>query len=290
MSVEWGMACGLAVVLGSSCKEAPRIAVEDVESELLGSWCEAMFDCDCPEGTLYFDEADCASAAELIATGLQMYAGTMGYHYDASCVGEFVARIEDRGCAPAAAGSDECEPPCNALFGERGIGESCEDIGDGLSTCKQGLVCYGTCEDPCGAQGGAHLGERCEEVGCAEDLFCKPNFDFTEYRCARPPEVGQPCPDNVCEGDAFCALPDPMALANVCIAPRENGEPCMGHSQCQSTHCPAGYCAELPGRGDSCPAQVCDTGLTCREGVCETAAAEVCWLDLPWYWYGPIDG
>jgi hypothetical protein len=284
------VACGIGAAVTVACKEPPReIAVEDVESELVGTWCEAMFDCNCPEGRVYFELADCARAAEMIAAGLEMYAGAMGMEYDPTCVGEFVDRIEDRGCAAPGAFDDDCESPCNPLFGTRDVGQSCESVGDGLSDCKQGLVCYGTCEDPCGIVG-AKLGERCEEVGCGEGLFCKWNADFTEARCAEPPPVGQPCPDGVCNGDAFCALPDPMALANICIAPREAGEPCMGHLQCESGYCPAGYCDQVPGRGDPCPAQVCDTGSTCREGVCEAAAAEVCWLDLPWYWYGPIDG
>jgi hypothetical protein len=87
-----------------------------------------------------------------------------------------------------------------------------------LHTC----VAVGLTGDPCPTS-----------TECAEGLAC----DATTHMCRENPLLGAPC-DNVCGGDAYCALEGPNAGS--CVAPHANGEPCDGYNQCASFYCEQG--------------------------------------------------
>ena len=49
-------------------------------------------------------------------------------------------------------------------------------------------------------------------------------------------------------------------------------EGCMGHADCESGYCPAGFCAGVPGAGGDCRGtEICAEGLWCVDDVCGEA-------------------
>lgn len=135
-----------------------------------------------------------------------------------------------------------------------GEGESCSN-----TSCVQGLSCSGATQT-CRAPGGE--GDPCD-VGCREGLAC--NYDSNV--CEPPPPVGAPCPSGECAVGAWCDFS--VVFDGVCRPGAALGEACMGHRECASGYCPAGYCDRLPELGESCRETLaCGVGTSCDGDVC----------------------
>ena len=123
-------------------------------------------------------------------------------------------------------------------------------------------------------------GESCQSTGCAEGLLC--NFD--DDLCQTPPTVGELCVGGFgCAEDLFCEAVDfdDLMSERRCFGPQKRGAACRGHSQCESSYCPAGFCELQPLEGEAC-AGVCASGLDCVESICQPADAAICWASMPY--------
>ncbi len=155
-------------------------------------------------------------------------------------------------------------------------GESVEDsciaqLGESCSgrPCVEGAICYAE-QELCIE--GLQLGENCGgTIPCALGLAC----DGDARACVAAPEAGEPCNGFTCDEDAYCR-PDPVDPANrTCAALGEPDAPCMGHPQCASGYCPAGFCKPLPEKGEPC-FDKCAVGLACNGGGCVQTTVSSC--------------
>ena len=137
-------------------------------------------------------------------------------------------------------------------------GESCGDY----VYCGSGLGCGPDFR----CRGPGDVGESCS-AGCRDGLYC----EFSIDQClAAPDEAGLPCPNGTCAAGLWC---DTALPPGVCQAKIATGERCSGHSQCESSYCPAAFCLERPALGDDCTAAgVCQYGLVCDGTACIEAA------------------
>lgn len=265
-----------------SCDGPPReVAIEDAPEEVAASYCGQMFDCSCELGQRYGDRAQCEQNIHGLMEELRRAGEEAGLIYDPRCLGAYLEEIDDAGCSASLSRSEECRPPCNPYHGSKQVGQPCSWFGASLTDCAQGLRCEGECVDPCGADASlAQLGEPCRQRACAADLLC----DFETWVCEPLPGPGEPCPEQQCASGSFCDQADPNdPSARSCVAIRDDGEPCSGHTQCKSGYCPSGYCDQLPREGESCRGTLaCAEGLDCSDDVCVPADAAICWADPPY--------
>ncbi|MBC8072114.1 MAG: hypothetical protein IAG13_27585 [Deltaproteobacteria bacterium] len=258
------------------------VAFDDIEEHFDRAYCERMFECQCEQGRWFESVGACEQSVRDQAEQLRAVPQGDGISYDPACVGARVDALDALGCAteldPAA---DDCASRCPIFHGERGVDEACSlDATNQYSDCAAGLscniqecdydpvtgaeTCTGSCTDPCAPQPGGGCGT------CDQDSYC----DWNIEECVPLPRVGDSCSNSGrCFGDAFC---DASA---VCVAQVELGGPCSGHRQCESGYCPAGSCAALPGRGDSCAGtNACADALACdfETQICVEADALIC--------------
>jgi hypothetical protein len=100
------------------------------------------------------------------------------------------------------------------------------------------------------------------------------------------------CGEQICAPTAFCDFSDPTAPR--CREAGGVGAACMGHAQCTTSYCPAGFCAELPGEGEPCTVDGdCRSGTLCGQseadpqGTCFSVAPMCLQLVLvPWLLQG----
>ena len=282
-----GVACLVGALAAMSCDEgeAPPtvLPIDDAVDAFVEAWCERLVECDC-DVDFVPSPADCRAQVEAQIGGLQQVGNDGDLRYDGACLGAALDELDDRGCGPDVADGDDddgCRRPCNAYHGTRTIGQSCEEFGN-FSDCAQGLrcdidecngdTCTGTCRDPCARAG---VGESCDEVQCVAEASCE--WQETGSFCRRLPKVGDECPQGACADGLFCANDPVDPTLRTCQAPAALGEACMGHPQCTSGYCPAGFCQELPGAGDDCFG-VCRTGFDCdfETSTCVEAPPGVC--------------
>jgi len=305
--------CFVGAIAAISCDandEPTEVALADAEDAFDEAFCDRLRTCDCdPDSNLSVDE--CREWVDGRIESLRFLGE--GLLYDPSCLGEVIDRLDDRGCGQNPENDDdddECVAPCHPFHGDRRLGQSCTSVGDGMSDCRQGLVCTFVncqdefecseeCVDPCAR---ADAGESCQSTQCRDGLAC----DWSDNTCRTPPGAGDPCRDTLdcaegttcnwdanqcvtrptagepclfgqCAEDHFCETDPVDPTIQTCRAPADDGEPCRGHAQCKSGNCPAGYCLALPGRGDPC-AGPCADGLDCdfETQVCVEAAPAVC--------------
>ena len=281
-------AFGLLAGWGAGCDSEPpprEVPLAQVESEVISVVCDQMFLCECPNGRFYESKAQCEDTTRTLAEELRRVADSENLTWDPSCLGRTLDVIDAAGCDAAFDIEEpgECAPPCLYLHGNAGLGQSCQINTGNVSDCDQGLQCIGgTCADPC-AEGptgpGGDVGESCDN-GCKQGLFC----DGIDFTCQTLPKLGQNCDFGQCEDGLFCETADPNDPMTqlVCKAPVGIGEACRGHNQCESGFCPAGFCGELPGEGESCRGTfVCGPGLDCIEEVCVAGASAVCEISVP---------
>lgn len=108
------------------------------------------------------------------------------------------------------------------------IGKPCTEDNE----CSEGLDCRND-DDTC--QPLATQGELCDDLRCADNLYCSSNF-----RCNAIPGENEPCPDYICGPDLDCE-------ANVCVRPPAVGEPCSESGKCrEDAYCEpeTGLCTE----------------------------------------------
>lgn len=267
--------------------DAPsKVALADAEDVFERAYCERMFSCRCEQGRYFESIAACMDLVRIQVDQLRDVPPMAGVTYDPRCLGERKDQLDELGCDATTAEPDaSCVAPCQPWHGALGVGASCRSSDDGYSDCAQRLrcniescdtdpmtgenTCTGTCADPCASDGPC-------AGGCGDDAWC----DFETNTCQPLPHTGEPCnAAGLCHAPDFCALdPDDPTITR-CFAPAALGDPCMGHSQCESGYCPAGACAELPQKGESCAGTfACARGLQCDNASmkCVVADALVC--------------
>jgi len=167
-------------------------------------------------------------------------AGDLSIQFDRACADRLADLIAQTPC-DAEEPLLRCNEYCKLYFGTRWEGEPCQSEEE----CAQGLVCVAAeCRDPCKVTV-AGEGESCEFSACAEGLEC------VELENPDGPPV------------SVCLAPGGGALAGV-------GQPCMGHFECVTQYCPAGFCEELPRGGQPCGLD----GRCADDAVCVDATDE----------------
>lgn len=308
-------ACLAGALVATSCDELQDdpptvLTIDGASSALIDAFCERFADCGC-EWLYLGSPEDCRAQVMEEVAGTRMRGEQYGLTFDGTCLGAVVDALDDRGCGQneSSDGEDEeeCQRPCYSYHGDAGVGDACSNYGS-FSDCAQGLrcditecfeePCTGSCTDPCKR---ADAGESCNNTPCIDTLIC----DYFNDRCVEGPGPGKTCADygcavgsicdfndNTCkrlgdEGEAcvlgqcaaelFC-ITDPLdPTMGTCRGPADNGEPCMGHLQCKSLNCPAGFCEQKPGKGEGC-AGTCESGLECDPETmkCVDAAPAIC--------------
>ena len=260
--MKWGIFGALVLVGGivvacdplaaTQIDPARQVALEDAEETLRAAYCERMFSCAC-EYRLYTDVDACMDEVRTRVAILEQQPRVDGMFFDAYCLGEKVDELDELDCAPPPEDyGEECERPCFLYHGDVHEGRLCHTPeGGAYSDCSKRLVCS---VDNCTAGFGC--------TGTCVD----PCMDSTPSACGSCED------DELCdEGSGMCV---PLPLPDL-------GEPCTGHSQCQSGFCPAGYCAVVPGQGESCAtSKICAQGTKCDEltMICVPGDALVCTL------------
>ena len=226
-----------------------------------------------------------------------------GYAYDARCVETQLDLLDGADCSLAGASltptPGSCTPTCYGgyVHGTAKQGEACEDPRD----CDFGLICSGTCVDPCGAA----VGSACGNVGetfvvCRNDANCEfAQPGDTTGTCVALPRKGESCTSQLCAPGFAC-------VDGTCVDPQPNGSPCSQPTGCRSGYCdfddptnpvcgtPPGpgeactylctpdafcdgtVCVALPGVGQPCPNLQCRPGAICRDDVCVAESELLC--------------
>jgi hypothetical protein len=289
------------------------VPLDQADEAIEKAYCERMFDCRCDQGRRFDEIAACREWVDERVAQLRDEAEQTGLAYDPACLGITVDRLDDLGCAASFGDDDDddtCTAPCFPLHGDVPVGGQCEraDYG-GYSNCAQGLECdidecfdgetctglcenpcFGECDEDCGDDARCNegtcvplpgIGQQCSEYGCASGLACR--YDELDAQCVRLPELGDDCTDlGQCAEDLRCDR-DPMTGEGTCIGPTKLGDACMGHQECASGFCPAGFCDDLPAKGESCAGtNACREGLDCdgESQTCVTGDAILCQLSI----------
>lgn len=294
------IAAGSAVVLATACGDGfgdgpPQTQAFDQ------ALCHKLIECSCGESLRAFGLLPPLSCDGWTIDSLAGADGYEPYPYygegygydpdpeylplslDVECFERIAEALEAGGCdAPI---NLSCEDYCSPYFGPLLEGQPCTYP----NSCGRGLVCAaGECRDPCRVPIGRE-GDRCGDpqgqfdIQCADGLVC--GFDFqNEYpTCLRLPGPGFPCDMGDCAEGSWC---DGSPDGDVCRASKETGAACMGHRECMSVYCPAGFCEDRPVDGEACDVDdVCATGYCLRDestgegrclavpGVCQSVIA-----------------
>jgi hypothetical protein len=279
-----GVACLVGALAAISCdgEDSPTVLpIDDAPDAFVEAWCDRLESCNCDSDSVPSQE-ECRADVELQIARIRDDGEDNSLIYDGTCLGAQIDRLDDRGCDPyRPEADDECEPPCWPYHGTRVIGEGCKELGY-FTNCAQGLVCEietcdsgtctGTCQTPCRRAG---VGDSCDDVQCVDTALCI--YEETGPVCRRIPDVGDPCLQGECAEGSFCVVDPVDPTIQTCTAAAPLGEACMGHPQCESGYCPAGFCEELPGKGDPCFGR-CAGDLECdfETNECVTAEPAIC--------------
>lgn len=265
----------IGLTAGGACS---REATEDALPLLqLGvAWCERQSTCGCASRS-----GTCERGDHFLFDNLSSRAEDRGLAFDPECGQRLVDLVQNASCDPRAAlPRIGCDNFCRLYHGTLWEGQPCEMLPDfdGGRDCAQGLMCLddcgpglvcsgGVCTDPCRVTPPLE-GQPCGP-DCGPGLYCEPSPDEEGAGiCRTLPAAGQPCtPENACVPEAWC---DTRTDPAVCVASSELGEPCTGHLQCRSGHCPDGRCRQRLSEGEACTGNLrCDQGLACVDGVCQ---------------------
>lgn len=277
VAAAWG-----SVVVGSACGDANGLGEFTSFAPLERSLCEKMLECGCGEAFAAFDlipplTCDGWTLADAFGYGQEGDEYYYGYGYeggydqeeplpvsvDEECVQRIAARIDALDCSlQFTAGGTDCRAFCWPIVGPRFAGEACSNQQD----CGRGLVCdRDECRDPCLVRPPAE-GDPCDGGNdCGDALVCveAPDGDGTGV-CMVLPAAGQPCYFGQCAEGLRCDDAGPED--GVCERLTAVGQPCMGHLECESRYCPAGYCEMAPGELQPCgTSDACAPGTTCVE-------------------------
>jgi hypothetical protein len=271
--------------------------------------CAPYFACDC-EDFWFRDVEGCMEYHHAAFAEAMGAARAAGLRSDLECYIDSERPGEDR-CLGHTAYHDlhPLESPrepnrcgeCQAVFGERQVGEPCLEISVTGSDCAQGLLCQGApgvCVDPCTP---IAVGERCffGTTICGPGRYC----DHDREVCLELAGVGGPCtfndecveglvcgPDDLCvaaagAGEACDRVDCQAGLACVpvdglwvCGAVPGEGEPCGASFSCaEGLFCgyPTNVCERYSESGGSCAGSMrCAEGLDCESEVCRSAPGE----------------
>jgi hypothetical protein len=285
---------GAAVAVGAvqACTAGPGredVAVQRLQTLL----CEKALECGC--SPLYYDEFGEALECGDWQTNINDFEWSLRAElaFDPGCVERWSSWVDALSCsAPVLPAFADL---CPLYHGTLRVGDPCEQGSIVDTDCDRGLFCIaGTCRDPeLTAFGGldepCELGNRCDgALACIDELcqrlpgagepcldyLCSPEArcDFGYEICVALPGPGEPCDAGECLPGSFCGS-DPNTGMSECLRTGDVGDPCMGHRQCTSGNCPAGYCEDPAGVGDPCDGQLpCGPGLFCAEGQCQDGA------------------
>lgn len=214
-----------------------------IASDVATVVCDAFSSCDCKSGLQ--DPDDCNDSVTPALARAISDGERLGLRYYGECLGKARKYVDALGCDKAneVEGDDELAQllydtrACKLLAGDAGPGDVCTTaaslgfltVGD---SCAPGLVCADTC-----VKLPTDIGDLCA-VGqlCPPSSTClDPDADGVTT-CEKPAKKGKACnphDTDACGTDLVC---DPMALE----------------------------CAELPGAGQPCPANVCKQGNACN--------------------------
>lgn len=281
-SVRIGFCCVIAgagaALTVAACTDGPGVPQISLTS-LSQAFCEKTIECGCAPllldiGIIPPTSCEGWNLTDLIGEtgGYDEYGGggeygDYGGNGDETRGGD-ITRNFDQDCADrlaealSAASCDrlipefDCEDYCKLYYGTRFEGDPCDDERD----CAQGLICrFDECRDPCKLQT-ASEGESCDFAVCDSGLLCVV-VESSEGRgpatCVRP-DGGDQCGDQTCNTQQWC---DNGPMGSMCRPLVGTGGACMGHQQCTTSYCPAGFCEELPGEGEPCSQQG-----SCRDG------------------------
>jgi hypothetical protein len=276
LTLAWALAAAACdrVVDGDAASNE-GLAVEDAPAAFHEDYCARLTKCCSPFEVP--SVAECMLGIDQQIAAMQVIAENDGLVYDPTCWAETLEHLEAQACDPPSTSEndDECRPPCKAWHGEQQIGEYCTIYEVDVTDCANGLACtmpfceQGDCKevclDPCAR---AALGERCLDVQCHDGLLC----DVLEDECVPTPEIGEPCVwGSGCGEGAMCDdESDECVPADTPEEMGQPGAPCNSYRQCASGSCPAGFCAELPGRGEPC-SEICAEGLECDPATSKCA-------------------
>jgi len=309
----------LALVVACADDGPTRVSLAQAEGVVQEAFCEQLFECSCDGARRYDDIAQCREVVRAEVDEIKAAAANRSLTYDPTCVGARVDGLEELGCdavlpEPPEAG---CDFPCRVLHGDVPFDGACSQFGT-FDDCAAGLDCE---VDRCDEEGdSAVCTGRCVHPcygGCPEDCGDDARCDRERGRCVDLPGAGRRCDRfGLCDSDSICdyaAVPDPagqcVALPGaggscadfgrcagglrcnvdpdgtvICVGPTADAEPCSGHLECESGNCPAGFCAPLPGAGDSCAGtRICAPGLVCDEQSqrCADGPPALCGLSVP---------
>lgn len=177
---------------------------------------------------------------------------------DEECIRKLAQRIDAIDCNLQFTDGD-CRDFCFPVIGPRFAGEPC----DSQTDCGRNLICdRGECKDACAVRPPAE-GDQCDDGNdCGDELVCANEDDDTMGVCIALPVAGQQCYFGACAPGLVCEPDD--TDNGTCRALTAVGNACMGHGECATNYCPAGYCEERPGPGQACGANgICGPGTDC---------------------------
>jgi hypothetical protein len=234
----------------------------DEPAVALATECEQRFSCDCGYDR-FADVAACEEFYLVEWAGIEAKAAAAGLTADLECYLQSMPyatyTCDSWSEYYEEQGSQTCSS-CQYAYGERQVGESCQDFGGAVGDCAQGLLCYPTgegttteCIDPCSQ---AAEGESCNYQVCETGLAC----DWIDMRCRPAGGAGETCADGVCDDGLICDW-----LTNTCTQGAAVGESCEDQPCAAGLGCDEGFvCGPLAGPGESCTSLPCAAGLMCR--------------------------
>jgi len=250
--VRIGLGCAAAawgsLVVGSACGDGQGEITSFAPVER--SLCDKIVECDCGQSFAALGlvaPLSCDGWTIADAVPYEYYGGIpdedfrSSHEHDArsideQCLRQIAGRTDSASCTdtidPYFALGHDCRDFCWPIVGPALEGYECGAQAD----CGRGLLCdAGECRDPCTPRVPLvrpGQGERCIQGECAPGLRCDAD-----------------------------GVNDPLCTPLVAT-----GNPCMGHRECASDYCPAGYCVDAPVTGGCGVDGACGPGTTCVEG------------------------
>lgn len=283
---------GAAAAVGAApaCIAGP--GREDVAlQQLLTRMCDKARECDCPrsgvdETTGSFQCGDWPPYDPNAGFDDSPYRESLAF--DAACVERWTSWVDSLSCETPTLPS--YADLCPLYHGTGREGEACWGSSLVETDCARGLFCLAdACRDPrrtaLGTEGEpCDLADRCDAgLACSESLcirlpgagdpclfgyLCNGESYCDGIFCESRPGPGEPCGSAECREGSFCSS-NPTSGQSECQPAGDVGDPCMGHRQCLSGNCPAGFCEEPAGEGDPCGGQLpCGPGLICDLDRC----------------------
>jgi hypothetical protein len=284
--VRIGLGCVFAAwgstMLNTACGDENRrgefVSIAPIDQAL----CEKLLECGC--GDLFAQlEVDAPLTCEGWTLGSLLYGGYQDdgddYYYgyggyeggyeggydeplpislDEDCVRKLARRIDEVDCSLQFTETD-CSEFCSPVVGPRQEGEPCARQDE----CGRGLVCHrDECRDPCLVRDPVE-GDPCDGGNdCGPVLFCANEDGDSSGVCVAYPVAGQACYFGDCAPGLRCEQDG--TVNGTCVALTPLGDACMGHLECASRYCPAGFCRDLPPPGSPCGAGgACAPGSDC---------------------------